>query len=92
MSIINDGQARRIAMEWHGGQSSPLYSFGSCGAIDDLDRLRNEISRDLQTLDVGAERRELLALDKYVRNAGQRERVPGWSGLWDETTVELEDC
>jgi hypothetical protein len=90
--VINDGQARRIAMEWHGGQSSALYSFGSCGAVIDLERLRNEISRDLQQLDVGIERRELLALDKYVRNAGRRPEVPGWSRLWDDSAVELNHC
>jgi len=90
--MINDGQARRIAMSWHGGQWSNLYSFGSSGAIIDLETLRNEISQEVQTLPIGIERRELLALDKYVRTAGNRPVMPDWSKLWDETPVRLENC
>jgi hypothetical protein len=41
--MISDGQARRIASEWHGGMPSALYSLASSGAID-LDRVRDEIS------------------------------------------------
>jgi hypothetical protein len=67
--VVSDGQARRIASEWHGGMSSALYSFASSGAID-LDRVRDEISRELGQLDAGEVRRELLALDKYVGTAG----------------------
>jgi hypothetical protein len=90
--MINDGQARRIAMEWHGGQWTALYSFGSSGAIVDLEALRREITAELVTLPVGIERRELLALDKYVRTAGNRPSMPGWSKLWDNTKTRLEDC
>lgn len=91
--MITDAMARRIAMDWHGGQISALYSFGSTGGIRDLGALRGEISRELQTLDVGKERRPLLALDKYVREAGERPPIPGWSGLWDCTTrVTVDMC
>lgn len=90
--MINDGQARRIAMVWHGGQWSNLYSFGSSGAIVDLEMLRREITAELVTLPVGIERRELLALDKYVRTVGNRGAMPGWSDLWDDTMTRLEDC
>lgn len=86
---INDGQARRIASEWHGGMSSALYSLGSSGAID-LDRVRDEISRELGQLDVGEVRRELLALDKYVRTAGARPAQTGWSRLWDDSPVSVD--
>lgn len=86
--MINDGQARRIASEWHGGMSSALYSLGSSGAID-LDRVQHEISRELGQLDVGEVQRELLALDKYVRTAGARPAQPGWSHLWDDSPVTV---
>jgi hypothetical protein len=88
-AMINDGQARRIASEWHGGMSSALYSLGSSGAID-LDRVRDEISRELWKLDVGEVRRELLALDKYVRTAGARPVQAGWSRLWDDSPVSVD--
>lgn len=86
--MINDGQARRIASEWHGGMASALYSLGSSGAIN-LDRARDEISRALWRLDVGEVRRELLALDKYVRTAGACPAQAGWSRLWDGSPVSV---
>jgi hypothetical protein len=86
---ISDGQARRIASEWHGGMSSALYSVASSGAID-LDRTRDEISRELWQLDVGEVRRELLALDIYVRTASARPARAGWSRLWDDSPVRLD--
>ena len=86
--MISDGQARRIASEWHGGMSSALYSLASSGAID-LDHARDEISRELQSLDVGEVRRELLALDKYVRTAGERTAVAEWFRLWDNSPVSV---
>lgn len=86
--MISDGQTRRIASEWHGGMSSALYSLASSGAID-LDRVRDEISRELWQLDVGEARRELLALDKYVRTVGARPAQSGWSRLWDDSPVTV---
>ncbi|MDX8143291.1 hypothetical protein SK854_14275 [Lentzea sp. BCCO 10_0061] len=86
--MISDGQARRIASDWHGGMSSALYSLASSGAVD-LDRARDEISRELQNLDVGEIRRELLALDKYVRTAGERTAVAEWFRFWDESPVSV---
>ncbi|GAA5021774.1 hypothetical protein [Actinopolymorpha pittospori] len=87
--IINDGQARRLAAEWHGGQWTALYSLASSGHID-RDRLRTEISREVQALEHGCPRRDLLALDKYVRHRGDTSTVPGWHRLWDETPVRLD--
>ena len=87
-SMITDGQARRIASDWHGGMSSALYSLASSGAID-RERVRDEISRELQQLDVGEVRRELLALDKYVRTAGVRPAQAGWSHVWDDSPVTI---
>lgn len=86
--MISDGQARRIASEWHGGMSSALYSLTSSGAVA-LDRARDEISRELLKLDVGEVRRELLALDKYVRTAGERTAVAEWFRLWDDSPVSV---
>lgn len=86
--MIGDGQACRIASEWHGGMSSALYSLGSSGAIS-LDRVRDEISRELWKLDAGEVRRELLALDKYVRTAGERPAQAGWSRLWGDSPVTV---
>lgn len=86
--MISDGQARRIASNWHSGMSSALYSLASSGAVD-LDRVRNEISRELRKLDVGKVRRELLALDKYARTAGARPAQSGWSRLWDDSPVTV---
>lgn len=89
-NMISDAQARSIASAWHGGQWSPLYSLASSGAIDDVDSVRREISGDLETVDVGRERRPLLALDVYVREHGTRGPVAGWSGLWDDTEPSID--
>jgi hypothetical protein len=87
--MISDGQVRRIAADWHGGMSSALYSLASSGAID-VERVRGEISRELRQLDVGEVRRELLALDKYVRTAGTRPAQAGWFRLWDNSPVSVD--
>lgn len=102
-NIINDGQARRIASEWHGGQVTALYSFSSCGFIaraeydDDGDLIRSagwellgEIEEDLEKYTAtDAERRDLQALQRYVRArvAGGNTGAPtvGWATEWDET-------
>lgn len=89
LRLITDGQARRIAADWHVGMSSALYALASSGAVE-LDRLRNEISQELWKLELGPDRRELLALDKYVRTVGERIALPGWPDLWDETPVILD--
>lgn len=87
--MISDGQARRIASEWHGGMSTALHSLASSGAID-LDRVRDEISRELMKLQVGEARRELLALDKYVRTTGETYRRSGMVPLVGRLAGEPE--
>lgn len=87
--MISDGQARRIASDWHGGMPSALYSLASSGAID-LDRVRDEISRELWSLNAREVRRELLALDKYVRTAGEHPAQTGWPRLWDDSPVSVD--
>lgn len=96
-SIITDGQARRIASEWHSGQWSALYSFASCGAIQS--GLLTEVVRERESRLGAARRRDLLALEKYVRSTCpddstlddgddrpcERDPVGGWADLWDDT-------
>ena len=83
---ITDGQARRIAAEWHGGQRSALCALATSGAVD-RDLLCTEISREVQALAVGEVRRDLLALYKYVLHRQDTAPVAGWHRLWDETPV-----
>lgn len=60
-------RAQRIAYEWHGGKSSPLYAFASTGSriagllaeIDDC------LSGGVMT---GRDRTDLFALRRYVLN------------------------
>jgi hypothetical protein len=91
--LINDGQARRIASDWHGGQGSSLCSLATTGAIQ-LDLVREEIEDLLACAEMGEKRcellRELLALKKYVRAVGNCSAQPGWSHLWDETPVSID--
>lgn len=88
--VISDGQARRIASEWHGGMGSALYSFASSGAVD-FEWIMLEIRCELLNLDDETLRRELLALGKYVRSAGCRPKQGGWCRLWDDTPVNVEN-
>lgn len=95
---ITDGQARRIASDWHGGQWSPLYMLASTGATKDsryrLSDVVVAIQRELlperlaesERLFPGAGR-DLRALLAYVRAAGARGPVPGWSDLWGDSLV-----
>lgn len=85
---ISDGEARRIASEWHGGQSSPLYALSSSGAI--VAEVREEIEecRQAGTIESDA---ELPRLDAYVAEHGERGPVPGWSDVQFETTPTVAD-
>ncbi|MET9019230.1 hypothetical protein ABZV93_04545 [Actinopolymorpha sp. NPDC004070] len=87
MSALTDGQARRIAAEWHGGQWTAMYSLASAGYLD-RDRLHAEIASELRIVPTEQGRQELLALDAYVRHRTDTSTVPGWPLLWDETPVQ----
>lgn len=84
IELMSDAQARVTAMQWHGGQGSELYAFGSSGAIPwdtvgligEIDELR---SRAAQT----ASRDALAALGHYIESTPPRDRQPGWADLWD---------
>ena len=75
-STITDGQARRIAAEWQSPRSL-LAVVASVGprpfrTADDIAVLRDDIARELQALDVGEVRRDLLALDRWVERTFPR--------------------
>jgi hypothetical protein len=66
MSVtITEKTARRIASEWHGGQTSLLYAFASSGAI--VSGIRSEIAQCLAWCkDHNALTYELELLRAYV--------------------------
>lgn len=87
--MIDDGTARRIASEWHGGQTSGLYSFTSTGMIDDRvqDEVATEISLlsdnpDCTTVEQHTFLSDLHALAAYLEEVGHRTPVEGWHRVW----------
>lgn len=62
---ITPEKARRIAYDWHGGQSSPLYAFASSGLVADLSALVAEID-DCKRYGLSAQLRELDQLKRFV--------------------------
>lgn len=59
--VIDEGEARFIASQWHGGQNSALYAFASTGTI--LDGLEDEITSDCDS----ADKIDLQALLDYLK-------------------------
>jgi hypothetical protein len=88
---LTDGQVRRIASEWHGGQFTPLYKLSSTGTITDdvADEIVALLMPNLGEQE--ASRRELQALLDYVTEHGPRGPREGWSGLWDDTPVGQDE-
>lgn len=81
---MSDAQARVTAMSWHGGQSSALYAFGSCGAVpEDAHDLLHEIAMARGEAH-GRSRLALEELATYVNQVGARGPQPGWASLWDD--------
>jgi hypothetical protein len=66
--MISGTTARRIASEWHGGQSSALYAFASTGTI--LNTLKGEIIDCTQDAS-DDETDDLYALWEYVDQQGE---------------------
>jgi hypothetical protein len=63
-------EMRRIAYDWHGGQSSPLYSFASTGKVWDevhRERLKTELAGCL-TESSADDEAELMRLVAYVES------------------------
>jgi hypothetical protein len=86
-AVIDDSIARLIASQYHGGQSSALYSFASTGAIDKANMIGDILechmaADDDENFDPAA----LNALYHYVGIHGDREPVKGWHlhAVWDE--------
>jgi hypothetical protein len=87
-TIIADSTARRIALQWHGGQTSALYSFGSCGAID-YEAVEPEVQSCLRDCDPStdeglADWAALQFLSGYLAVKGDRDAIPGWHRLTDD--------
>lgn len=92
MSIITDGQARRIAAEWQAPNSPGIASLATSGAI--LDVTHDEILREIRWFDgkpvndyTTSSLRDLKALRAYVYNRGVRTAPEGWHRLWSEEPV-----
>ena len=78
---ISDGQARVLASRWHSGQTSPLYTLTSTGAIPLADT-RSELQAEIARLADVPEREEVECLLAYVEQRGLRGAVFGWTRLW----------
>ena len=63
--LITPEKARRIAYDWHGGQSSPMYAFASSGLVADLPALVAEID-DCKRYGLSTQLRELNQLRRFV--------------------------
>lgn len=86
---ISDTAARLLAMNYHSGQNSALYSIGSCGAVLDHDRLQQEIWADYNAQDATEEtRRQLDHLSIYASSHEGRDRVEGWCELTTDRRIE----
>lgn len=64
---ITLSQAKAIAMDWHGGQGSPLYSFGSTGSVNDKAKLISEIDENMRMASA-QQKSKLSKLKTFVRN------------------------
>jgi hypothetical protein len=90
---ISNACARMIASLWHSGQGTLGYSFASTGEIPDdpglvwrdlfgpwRDPRRSELKAYAKA--TRQDQRVMDALGSYLRNAGPREPVAGWSDKW----------
>lgn len=69
MEKITEGEARRIASEWHSGQWSPLYAFSSSGIIEDKGSLLSEVEYCLTITEDTDELERLESLAQFVRDS-----------------------
>lgn len=85
IELMSDAQARVTAMQWHGGQGSELYAFGSSGAIPwDPFGLLGEVHEESIRAAAQTSREALEALGRYIEATPPRDPQPGWSSLWDD--------
>lgn len=94
MDLISDGRARRIASEWHNGQTSALYSFVSTGGVTqetvrevtgEIDALRDKFMNRGPSDDMEkASFWELIDLRIYLSHQSWKGLpVEGWSNVWE---------
>lgn len=99
---ITHGQARRIAADWHSGQTSALCALATSGYVDHTE-LDTEITAELSRVerllaglpardDNRVAQRELAALQAYVASRADGpwrilDQGCRWSDLWDDTPV-----
>lgn len=87
-TLMLANNARRVAYEWHGGQSSPLYQFASSGVVINHGALLNEIAECMRQAQGegyrNSDRTELERLRRYVERALVRDEqdrlVAPWAG------------
>lgn len=79
-TVIPDSTARLLAMAYHDGQASALYSLGSCGAIDGQRVLRELSATVGDDEDIDTER-EIGSLMDYAYQKGSRGPIEGWHRL-----------
>lgn len=89
------GQARRILMEWHGGQGSAVYSVGSSGKMAERQGARDELDSDRRLVvlkpynhdDPTQAVAELDAVIEWLDHIHEDIPRDKWIRAWDETPV-----
>lgn len=88
---ISHQGARVIASQLHDGQRTAMYALASSGAVN-KNQLGNEINHVFQAEGTTPQMKKWLgALYEYVEAVGDREPVPGWSGIWLNNQEQQED-
>lgn len=95
--MITDGQARRIAAEWHAPNCPGLTALSTAGAIlpSTETEVRAEVEHFSRTALLSVEfwdaqsqiERDLGALLEYVLHHGVRPAQRRWAEIWSEEPV-----
>jgi len=75
-----------ICTDWHGGQTSAMYSVSSTGTIHDIDTLRG-LTSELRSCIKLCERHGIV--DK--RAPGEKERLEHWL-KWTDDQLDMHDA
>lgn len=80
---MDNKQAKNVAAEWNGGQTTALYALSATGTI--VDGILEEIDGCLDVTKAFAnmeqEKVKLQNLQSYVKNRRNRNPVDGWRDL-----------
>ena len=88
---IDHATARAIAAQLHGGQTSPLYTLASSGAI--VEGLPAELDAWREDNETGVEVEPWLdALDEYLSARDDPSPVEGWSKLWPSQSLTRQEA